>query len=145
MANELSVEPLYITPRYGPLLRITESALGTDEFTLEAIMEMYELDTDKVDMWWQANIDPSKDEVRIIIFKDYIINLDKDQKVKKNFYLNFLKLKNGQPVLHSSFARGLKRSKKRSNRRSKKRSNRRSNKRSNKRSSRRISRKHYRK
>ena len=145
MANELSVEPLYITPRYGPLLRITDSVLGTDEFTLEAIMEMYELDTDKVDMWWQANIDPSKDEVRIIIFKDYIINLDKDQKVKKNFYLNFLKLKNGQPVLHSSFARGLKRSKKRSNRRSKKRSNRRSNKRRNKRSSRRKSRKHYRK
>ena len=145
MANELSVEPLYITPRYGPLLRITESALGTDEFTLEAIMEMYELDTDKVDMWWQANIDPSKDEVRIIIFKDYIRNLDKDQKVKKNFYLNFLKLKNGQPVLHSSFARGLKRSKKQSKKRSKKRSNRRSNKRSNKRSSRRKSRKHYRK
>ena len=141
MANELSVEPLYITPRYGPLLRITESALGTDEFTLEAIMEMYELDTDKVDMWWQANIDPSKDEVRIIIFKDYIRNLDKDQKVKKNFYLNFLKLKNGQPVLHSSFARGLKRSKKQS----KKRGNRRSNKRSNKRSNRRKSRKHYRK
>ena len=145
MANELSVEPLYITPRYGPLLRITDSALGTDEFTLEAIMEMYELDTDKVDMWWQTNIDPSKDEVRIIIFKNYVKNLDKDQKVKKNFYLNFLKLKNGRPVLNSSDGRGLKRSKKRGNKRSNKQGKSRLNKSRRNKSRRNKSRKNYRK
>lgn len=135
MAIELSVEPLYITPRYGPLLRITDSVLGTDEFTLEDIMEMYELDTVKVENWWKQNI--NQDEVSMREFKDYIRNLDKDLKVKKNFYLNFLKLENGQPVLKSSYRGGLKRS----NRRSKKRSIKRSNKRIN----RRKSRKHYRK
>ena len=144
MANELSVEPLYITPRYGPLLRITDSVLGTDEFTLEAIMEMYELDTVKVENWWKQNI--NQDEVSTREFKDYIRNLDKDQKVKKNFYLNFLKLKNGRPVLKSSDGAGLKRSKKQSKKRSKKRGNRRSIKRGNRRSNKRSNRrKHYRK
>jgi hypothetical protein len=143
MANELSVEPLYIRPRYGPSLRITDSLLGTDEIKLEDIMEMYELDTVKVENWWKQNI--NQDEVSMREFKDYIRNLDKDLKVKKNFYLNFLKLENGQPVLHSSFARGLKRSKKRSKKRGNRRSIKRSIKRSNKRSNRRKSRKHYRK
>ena len=40
------------------------------------MLDKYFLDTDKVHMWWQANIDPSKDEVRIIIFKNYVKNLD---------------------------------------------------------------------
>ena len=142
MPNELSVEPLYIRPRYGPLLRITDSSLGTDEFTLEDIMEMYELDTVKVENWWKQNI--NQDEVSVAKFKQYVRNLDANPTEKKNFYLNFLKLENGQPVLKSSYRGGLKRSNKRSNKRGNRRSNKRSNRRSNKRSNRK-SRKHYRK
>jgi hypothetical protein len=112
------------------------------DLSVDEILDTYFLDTDKVNMWWQANIDPSKDEVRIIIFKNYVKNLDANPKEKSAFLAEFiLRDNNGQPVLHSSFARGLKRSKKRSNRRS----NKRNNKRSNKRSNRRKSRKHYRK
>ena len=112
------------------------------DLSVDEILDIYFLDTDKVNMWWQANIDPSKDEVRIIIFKNYVKNLDANPKEKSAFLAEFiLRDNNGQPVLHSSFARGLKRSKKRSN----KRGNRRSIKRSNKRSNRRKSRKHYRK
>jgi len=76
-------------------------------------------------MWWQANIDPSKDEVRIIIFKNYVINLDANPKEKSAFLAEFiLRDNNGQPVLHSSFARGLKHGNKRSkSRRNKSRRN----------------------
>ena len=113
------------------------------DLSVDEILDKYFLDTDKVHMWWQANIDPSKDQVRIIIFKNYVKNLDVNPKEKSAFLAEFiLRDNNGQPVSDSSMARGLKRSKKRSNKRSKKRSNKRSNRRSNRR---RKSRKHYRK
>ena len=38
------------------------------DLSVDEILDKYFLDTDKVHMWWQTNIDPSKDEVRIIIF-----------------------------------------------------------------------------
>ena len=52
---------------------------------------MYMLDSDKVKKWWQENKDPDEDDVNVRIFKEYVVNLEKDPKVKKNFYLNFLK------------------------------------------------------
>jgi hypothetical protein len=94
------------------------------DLSVDEILDKYFLDTDKVNMWWQANIDPSKDEVRIIIFKNYVKNLDTNPKEKSAFLAEFiLRDNNGQPVSDSSMARGLKRSKKRSNKRSKSRRN----------------------
>ena len=94
------------------------------DLSVDEILDKYFLDTDKVNMWWQANIDPSKDEVRIIIFKNYVKNLDVNPKEKSAFLAEFiLRDNNGQPVSDSSMARGLKRSKKRSNKRSKSRRN----------------------
>lgn len=116
--------------------------MSISDLSVDEILDKYFLDSDKTKKWWQQNVDSSEDDVRIIIFKNYVKNLDANPKEKSAFLAEFiLRDSDGQPVLHSSFARGLKRSKKRSN----KRGNRRSIKRSNKRSNRRKSRKHYRK
>ena len=72
------------------------------DLSVDEILDIYFLDTDKVNMWWQANIDPSKDEVRIIIFKNYVKNLDANPKEKSAFLAEFiLRDNNGLHVLLS--------------------------------------------
>jgi hypothetical protein len=79
----MSVEPLYIQTFDGGNIKITDSSFSN--FSLEDIINGYRLDKDKVNNWWNQNINLDEDEVRVADFKQYVRNLDKEPKEKKIF------------------------------------------------------------
>ena len=93
--------------------------MSLNTLTVDEILNTYLLDADKIKTWWRENKDADEDDIRILIFKNYVRDMDKLPSEKRDFLLQFLLIQNGKPVFKKT---GGKRIKKRTIRRKSKRS-----------------------